>query len=104
MFRQSLGENEGMLFIFENEAKHSFWMKNTKIALDIVWIGTDGKIVFIAKNVSPCAGDPCPSYAPPSSAKYVLEVAAGQMEKSNARVGDMASVVDLNLDIKYKEW
>jgi len=92
MFRQDLGENEGMLFIFDQEEKHSFWMKNTLISLDIVWIDSRGKIVDISQNTPPCAGDPCPSYMPQKPAKYVLEVAAGQMEIIGANKGDEVNI------------
>lgn len=88
MFRQELAEKEGMLFVFEEEAKHSFWMKNTLIPLDIVWIDSRGKIVDIAQNVPPCASDFCPSYAPTKAAKYVLEIAGGQMKKIGAQNGN----------------
>src|SRR3989344_7461514 len=54
MYRESLGENEGMLFIFEDEEIYPFWMKNTLILLDIIWISSDLIIVDI-KKVVPCA-------------------------------------------------
>ena len=92
MFREELAGGKGMLFVFDREGKYPFWMKNTKIALDIVWFGADGKIVFISKNTPPCAADYCPSYAPDAPAKYVLEVAAGQMEAIGAAVGDTVKV------------
>ncbi len=88
MFRQNLDEDKGMLFVFENSGKHSFWMKNTLIALDIIWIDERGKILHISQNTPPCESDFCPSYAPEEPSKYVLEVAAGQTRKIGAAMGD----------------
>lgn len=94
MFRDSLDESKGMLFVFDKEAKHSFWMKNTIIALDIIWIDEGGKIVYISQNTPPCERDFCPSYAPDAPAKYVLEVAAGQTQKIGAAVGDGVALIN----------
>ena len=77
MNREFLEENSGMLFIFEQEAKHTFWMKDTKIPLDIIWIDKDKTIVYIKKNAIPCIEDPCPIYYPSAEALYVLELNAG---------------------------
>lgn len=54
MFREKLDENKGMLFIFPTVEKHGFWMKNTLIPLDIIWIDESNKVVYIKKNVLPC--------------------------------------------------
>ncbi len=92
MFRKSLGENEGMLFIFPSEGKHAFWMANTYIPLDIIWIGSDMKIVHIEENVQPCTvegsamdklRDMCRTYGPEEDAKYVLEVGAGWINRND---------------------
>ena len=77
MFREKLKENTGMIFIFDYEGKHSFWMKNTLIPLDLIWISTDKKVVYI-QTLQPCKSDPCPSYKPEIDSKYVLEVDAGK--------------------------
>ena len=87
MFRKSLNENDGMIFIFENENYQSFWMKNTLIPLDIIFINTDLEIVDI-KNAVPCKADPCDSYTSVKSAKYVIEVNAGFSAKNNIKIGD----------------
>ena len=81
MNREELDEKKGMLFIFDDSSKYSFWMKNTLIELDIIWINENLEIVWIAKNVNPCEEDPCPSYMPQENAKYVLEINAGLSEK-----------------------
>ena len=92
MFRESLDENEGMLFVFDREEKHSFWMKNTLIFLDIVWMNSAGEIVEISENTPPCVADSCPSYVPEEPAKYVLEISAGQTQKTSVRIGNRAII------------
>lgn len=74
MFREFLELNKGMLFIFPREEKYSFWMKNTLIPLDIIWISKDLEIVYIEKNVLPCIEEICESYPPNEKALYVLEI------------------------------
>lgn len=88
MYRQSLNENAGMLFIFDKEGIYPFWMKNTLIPLDIIWINKDYKIVYIEKNIAPCKTDPCPSYSPQKEALYVLEINSGLAEKYSFKVGE----------------
>jgi len=95
MFRKYLAENAGMLFIFPNSAKHSFWMANTLIPLDIIWIGNDKKIVDIKENAPPCTDDLiksfCTSYIPQEKANYVLEVNGSWCAKNGVKVGDFVS-------------
>jgi uncharacterized protein len=87
--RDSLNENEGMLFIFETPQKYSFWMKDMKFPIDIIWINQDGKIVHIEKDLPPCVFLlPCPSYAPKDDSLYVLEVVSNFTNKFNINVGD----------------
>ena len=74
MFREKLDSDKGMLFIFDGEGEYSFWMKNTLIHLDIIWINKDKKVVFISKNTQPCELDPCPAINPDEKAQYVLEL------------------------------
>ena len=73
MFRKSLCDNCGMLFIFDTEERRPFWMLNTYLPLDIVFIDRRQVVVDI-KRASPCPGMPCPDYLSSSKAKYVLEV------------------------------
>jgi len=88
MFRENLAENSGMIFVFEHSAPHSFWMKNTLIPLDIVWISADKKVVDI-QTLEPCQADPCPSYRPQADALYVLEVGAGNFR---GKLGDEVEI------------
>jgi uncharacterized membrane protein (UPF0127 family) len=87
MYRESLDENAGMLFIFNKEGIYPFWMKNTLIPLDMIWIDANNKVVFIGQNVQPCKTFICPSVVPSVKAKYVLEVNAGICQKIGLKVG-----------------
>lgn len=80
MFRSSLTPGTGMLFIFASETPQGFWMKNTIIPLDMVWIDGAGRIIDV-KTAVPCKADPCPSYDPRGPAEYVLEIAAGEAKR-----------------------
>lgn len=77
MFRNSLPDDRGMLFLFVEKRIPSFWMKNTLIPLDMVFLSPDGTIVDIIYNALPCTNDPCPQYVAKTEALAVLEVAAG---------------------------
>ena len=88
MFRESLSPDEGMLFVFDDERPRAFWMKNTLIPLDIIWINAKGKVVFIKKNAHPCGEHLCPSFGPEAPARYVLEINSGMAEKIGMTEGD----------------
>lgn len=92
MNRTELARDKGMLFVFDREGMYPFWMKNTLIPLDIIWINQNNKIVFISKNTQPCESFICPSVAPTGKAKYVLEVNAGVSEESGFKEGDTAQI------------
>ena len=78
MFRDQLQQDRGMIFMFPTAGNYPFWMKNTLIPLDMIWVDDQKRIVHIAPNAQPCKADPCPSVsAGDGNAKYVLEVAAG---------------------------
>lgn len=76
MFRESLGPQDGMLFVFDEPQVLGFWMKNTLIPLDIIFIDADLVVVNIQEAV-PCEADPCPSYPSSGEAQYVVEVKQG---------------------------
>ncbi len=88
MFRESLGREQGMLFIFSEEREHSFWMKNTLIPLDIIWINSAKEVVFIAEGAQPCLDENCETIVPNAKARYVLEVNAGAAAERGIRIGD----------------
>lgn len=73
MFREKLPKNTGMFFIFGMEFKYTFWMKNTLIPLDIIWINGRMEVVDVLTNVPPCVTEECPTYSPEYPAKYVIE-------------------------------
>lgn len=77
MYRDHMAEDQGMLFLFSTTGEYPFWMKNTLIPLDMIWIDQDKRVVHIEHNVQPCKADPCPSYPPGAMSRYVLEVAGG---------------------------
>jgi len=87
MFRERLALNAGMLFVFEDAGEWSFWMKNTKVALDILWIGPDKRIVYVEENVPICRQDPCPEYKPSKDALYALELPAGSVKREKLAKG-----------------
>jgi uncharacterized membrane protein (UPF0127 family) len=92
MFRESLPERTGMLFRFEDDGPHGFWMKNTMIPLDIVWLDENGQVVFVSENTPPCRADPCPNYGPEVPSWTVLEIAGGLAAKEKVTVGSVIRI------------
>jgi uncharacterized membrane protein (UPF0127 family) len=93
MFREKINEDQAMLFIFEEEDIHSFWMKNMRFAIDILWLDGQRRVVHIENRVPPCSKDPCPSYVPATAAAFVLELEAGFVEKHELRLYDRIEFV-----------
>jgi uncharacterized membrane protein (UPF0127 family) len=81
MFRDRLPGDRGMIFLFPATNEYAFWMKNTLIPLDMIWIDEQRHVVHVAHDVPPCKADPCPSYPPKALARYVLELQAGAASK-----------------------
>lgn len=94
MNRESLCESCGMLFIFQQEGTHGFWMKNTSIPLDLIFVDKHGTIVDILA-AEPCKEMSCPTYSSPKRSLYVLEVNRGMSAQYSFAVGQN---VILNLD------
>jgi uncharacterized membrane protein (UPF0127 family) len=90
MFREALPSNAGMLFVFNDEGIYPFWMKNTFIPLDILWLSKTKEVVFISKNAKPCKNESCPLIFPDKKAKYVLEINGGISDKLNLKIGSQA--------------
>ena len=88
MFRKSLPDGTGMLFDFKHEEAVSFWMHNTYIPLDMIFIAGDGRIVHIAQNAKPLSDALIPSTQP---VRAVLEVIGGTAEKLGIAAGDRVS-------------
>ena len=94
MGRQHLDDTEGMLFIFEAEGYHSFWMKGMVIPLDIVWIDADGVVAGVTADLPPAPeGTTPPSYLPPRPVRFVLEINAGLAEVVGIGAGSRARFV-----------
>jgi hypothetical protein len=87
MFRDTLPGDRGMLFVFSADDVYPFWMKNTFIALDLIWLSAAGEVVEVKAAVPPCRLDPCPSYEPARSGRAVLEVNAGVAAAHSLRPG-----------------
>ncbi len=91
MFRSELAPDRGMIFLFPDESPRGFWMYNTLIPLDIIWMNADRRIVFISAHTPPCPSPnraECPNYGGGFAAQYVLELAAGQAAGRRLKVGD----------------
>ncbi len=93
MFREKMAPHEGMLFWGEFERPQSFWMKNTLIPLDIIYISKDKRIVSIIKNAEPLSEVPRPSEGP---ALHVLEVIGGTSDKFKWKKGDRVEFFHIN--------
>lgn len=95
MFRDHMEPGHGMLFVFPDESYRAFWMKNTKIPLDILYFDSDRRFVSGQYNVPTCsAGDRCPNYPSEGPAKYVLELNAGVGRKLGLVAGDVIGIPD----------
>ena len=88
MKRDSMPENHGMIFCFDAERPLSFWMKDTRIPLDILYLAADGKVVSVA-TMQPYDLSPVPSDVP---AQYAIELNAGQIKKLGVTVGDVLDI------------
>lgn len=89
MFRDEMAEDRGMFFVHPANEMQAYWMKNTKIPLDILYFDPQLKLVSQSRYTPPCsAGDSCPPYPSSGPAQYVLELNAGQAEKLGLKEGD----------------
>ncbi len=89
MFRESLAEDAGMLFVFGDEKIRSFWMHSTLIPLDTMFIGNDLTIVDVVEGAVPCEASPCPLYTSSAPARYALEVNAGFVQDHGIEIADV---------------
>jgi len=89
MYRDHMADDRGMIFLFPQAGEYAFWMKNTLIPLDMIWMDADHRIVHIAHDVPPCKADPCPNYPPNAKASSVLELAAGVAAKHHLADGNV---------------
>jgi len=87
MFRPSLAEDHGMLFLFPTPDRYAIWMKNMLIPIDIVWLDEHKQIIHIETNVPPCRIEPCLIYQPETPALYVIELAVGTVTQAGLQPG-----------------
>jgi len=95
MFRESLPERHGMLFVFPETAPHHFWMKNTMIPLDMIWLDASGKVLFVSADTPPCKADPCATYGPDGPAQMVLEIAGEKAKAEGVTVGTKLELIEV---------
>jgi len=93
MYRTELAEDAGMLFVFDAEQERSFWMSNTPISLDILYIRSDATIVSIASRTTPYSEKTIPSRG---AARYVLEVPGGWAERHGVKPGNRLTLPNLD--------
>jgi len=91
MFRDNLPKDGGMLFTFGRDGKYGIWMMNTSVALDILWLEKNKKVVYMKEDAQPCdALLVCSSYSPDEDSRYVLEVRAGYAKSHGIKIGSVA--------------
>ena len=84
-YRRDLAADRGMIFLFPTESEHAFWMKNTPIPLDMIFINSDGKIVGIVEQAVPFSLD---SRSVPATSRFVLEINGGIAKRNGIKIGD----------------
>jgi len=95
MDRTSMPADHGMLFVFPSSAVQTFWMKDTLIPLDMLFLDAHHRIVTVQANAQPCKADPCEIYPSTQPARYVLELNGGVAAKLGVRDGDVAKFINV---------
>jgi uncharacterized membrane protein (UPF0127 family) len=99
MYRDRMEADAGMLFLFEQQGPQAFWMKNTKIPLDILYFDNDWTLVGWSLDTPPCSlGNQCPSYPSQAPARFVLELNAGTAARIGAQFGDKLTTHGVKVD------
>jgi uncharacterized membrane protein (UPF0127 family) len=88
MFRKSIPDDFGMLFVHQEEDSRGIWMKNTLVHLDIIYLNKDKEVVDMYINVPPCKKDPCQTYISKVPAQYVLEIRGNLSKELDLKLGD----------------
>lgn len=94
MFRDSLPEGRGMLFVHRTPGQHSYWMYQVRIPLDIIWLDGNKNVVEMSPDTPPCkarSSRDCPSYGGNQNAQFVLELPGGSIAKHGIKLGDRLS-------------
>lgn len=94
MFHQPLGDNEGMIFVYDREGYFGIWMPNMSFSIDILWMDSSGKVVNIVRNAEPCKSMPCTSWRPSVPASYVLELKANSTK--DIKIGDVFNLSSIS--------
>jgi uncharacterized membrane protein (UPF0127 family) len=84
--RNSLPQNQGMLFAYQGQALYCFWMKDMRFSLDMIWVNSDKKVVYIKQDVSPNSYPK--AFCSPNLAEYVIELNAGQVQAAGIYTGE----------------
>jgi hypothetical protein len=92
MHREYLSKDRGMIFIFDDSDKRTFWMKNTLIPLDMIFVDNENKVVDMKKNFQPCREEPCETYTSSQPARYVIEVNAGLTDELGIETGQVLEI------------
>ena len=92
MERTQMDPDHGMLFVFDDDAPRAFWMKNTKIPLDMLFFDAERRLLSVQHDVPPCTADPCPAYSSGAPARYVLELNGGRARALGVTVGDELTI------------
>ena len=92
MERTQMDADHGMLFVFDDDAMRAFWMKNTKIPLDMLFFDSTRHLITVQHDVPPCTADPCPAYSSGAPARYVLELNAGEAARLGLTPGDVIEI------------
>lgn len=95
MNRGSLDAGAGMLFVFEREGNYPFWMKDTLIPLDMIWLNSEREIVYIFENAQPCTTESCAIITHEGSALYVVELNSGTAADKGISVGQTARFIGI---------
>lgn len=95
MYRESLQDGRGMLFLFPRPSVEAFWMKNCNFPIDIVWMNADRRVIFVSAHTPPCKEDPCPTYGPKEKSLYVLEIPDGAAAKEKTDVGSVLTFANV---------
>ncbi len=93
MNRTHLSRTRGMLFAFRDSAPRTFWMKDTRVALDMLFFNAKYQLVAMQSNAQPCTKAPCKLYPSRVPARYVLELAAGTAKRLGAQIGQHLRIV-----------
>lgn len=91
MHRTAIPDNRGMLFLFNSPQPVSFWMKNVRVPLDMIFM-KDGVVKAISAAVPPCTTDPCPTYGPRTPINQVIELRGGRAAQLGLKVNDKVNI------------